>query len=73
MSQNGGIGEAEADVELLYLVPATATADRDAALVVEHIKLETLIAEATWRQRELVASHGGSGRSTEDGYTMANK
>jgi hypothetical protein len=50
---NGGIGEAEADVELLHLMPAAATANRNAALTVEGIKLEVLAAEAAARQLEL--------------------
>jgi hypothetical protein len=39
---SGGIGEAEADVELLHLMPAVATANRNAALTVDGIKLEVL-------------------------------
>jgi len=50
---NGGIGEAEADVELLHLMPAAATANRNAALTVEGIKLEVLAAEAAGRQLKL--------------------
>ena len=50
---SGGIGEAEADVELLHLMPAAATANRNAALTVEGIKLEVLAAEAAGRQLEL--------------------
>ena len=50
---NGGIGEAEADVELLHLMPAAATANRNAALTVEGIKFEVLAAEAAGRQLKL--------------------
>jgi hypothetical protein len=50
---SGGIGEAEADVELLHLMPAAATANRNAALTVEDIKLEVLAAEAAGRQLKL--------------------
>src|SRR5215471_11449084 len=50
---SGGIGEAEADVELLHLMPAAATANRNAALTVEGIKLEVLAAETAGRQLEL--------------------
>src|SRR6266446_21016 len=50
---SGGIGEAEADVELLHLTPAAATANRNATLTVEGIKLEVLAAEAAGRQLEL--------------------
>jgi hypothetical protein len=39
-------------VELLHLVPDATTANWDAALVVERIELETLVANAAWRQRE---------------------
>jgi len=49
----GGIGEAEADVELLHLMPAAATTNRNAALTVEGIKLEVLAAEPTGRQLDL--------------------
>src|SRR6266446_1538010 len=50
---SGGIGEAEADVELLHLMPAAATANRNAALTVEGIKFEVLAAEAAGRQLKL--------------------
>ena len=50
---SGGIGEAEADVELRHLMPAAATANRNAALTVEGIKLEVLAAEAAGRQLKL--------------------
>jgi hypothetical protein len=49
----GGIGEAEADVEVLHLMPAAATANRNAVLTVEVIKLEVLAAEAAGRQLKL--------------------
>jgi hypothetical protein len=49
----GGIGEAEADRELLPLVTAAATADRDASFMVECIKLQGPVAEAPWRRLEL--------------------
>src|SRR5215471_3577646 len=50
---SGGIGEAEADVELLHLMPAAATANRNAVLTVEGIKLEVLAADAAGRQLKL--------------------
>jgi hypothetical protein len=37
-------------VELLRLVPTTATTDRDAAVMMECIELKALAAEATWWQ-----------------------
>jgi hypothetical protein len=40
-------------VELLRLMPAAATANRNAALTVEGIKLEVLAAETAGRQLEL--------------------
>ena len=48
-----GIGEAEADVELLRLMPAAATANRNAVLTVEVIKLEVLAGQAAGRQLKL--------------------
>ena len=59
----GASGEAEADVELLHLMPAAAAANRNAVLTVEGVKLEVLAAEAAGRQlkldevRELPLSH----------------
>jgi hypothetical protein len=49
----GGVGKAEADMELLSLVPAAASANCDAAFAVEGFKLQALVAEASWRQLEL--------------------
>ena len=48
-----GIGEAEADGELLRLMPAAATANRNAVLTVEGIKLEVLAGQAAGRQLKL--------------------
>jgi hypothetical protein len=46
----GGVRKAEADVELLSLVPAAASANYEAAFPVERFKLKALAAEATWWQ-----------------------
>jgi hypothetical protein len=40
-------------VELFCLVPAAASANWDAAFTVKGIKLEALVAEATWWQLEV--------------------
>jgi hypothetical protein len=49
----GAIWKAEADVELLRLVPPAASANCDAAFTVERFKLKALAAEASWRQLQL--------------------
>jgi hypothetical protein len=50
--QRWRIWKAEADVELLRLVPPAASANCDAASV-ERFKLKALAAEASWRQLQL--------------------
>jgi len=50
---SGGIGKAEADVELLRLMSAAATANRNAVLTVEGIKLKILAGETAGRQLKL--------------------
>jgi hypothetical protein len=50
--QRWRIWKAEADVELLRLVPPAASANCDAASL-ERFKLKALAAEASWRQLQL--------------------
>ena len=50
--QRWPIWEAEADVELLSLVPTAASANYDAPLTVERFKLLALAAEASGRELE---------------------
>ena len=53
--RGGGIGEAEADVELFCLVPTVASANWDAAFTVKGIKLEALVAEPDLRGSPIAA------------------